>query len=118
LDVSVFTGIRFQAMGTTKGTHGLAYAAAPNTIRVSLVTTTDYKGDNFGGWCTLMPTWATCEIPFATSTREGYNAMTIPGTAFDATKLVQIQFQASKEGMAEMPPTVEFDFWIDDVTFY
>jgi hypothetical protein len=114
-DASVFAGIRFYAKGTTTGTHGLAYAAAPNTIRVKIKMATDLMGDDYGGWCTLGTDWTLCDIPFAMVAQEGYGPKNIP---FSAAELTQIQFQAAKEGMESMPPTVSFDFWLDDVTFY
>lgn len=117
-DASAFSGIKFYAKGTTTGTHGLAYAAVPNTIRVKFRMTDALNaalgGDEHGGWCTLTAEWSQCDIPFATALQEGFGT---PG-AFSKADLTQIQFQASKAGMSMMPPPTDFNFWIDDVTFY
>jgi hypothetical protein len=113
LDASAFAGIQFSVKGTTTGTQGDAYMKLDNVIRVNLNTTTDFTGDDFGGWCPLTADWTTCKIDFATAKRVGY-ATTVTGT-FDKTKLVKIQFQSSKFDMAT---SVTFDFWIDDLAFY
>lgn len=113
-DASVFTGVKFYAKGTATGTRGEGYLAAPNTIRVRFkMSAVSLGDDDFGAWCTLTPDWTQCTVPFAMLKQEGFGKA---GT-FNPKAIEQIMFQAAKEG--ELPETsVDFDFWIDDVTFY
>ncbi|HYO94622.1 MAG TPA: hypothetical protein VER33_08910 [Polyangiaceae bacterium] len=124
-DASAYTGIRFAVKGTATNTRGLAYAAAPNTLQVKVVTTANTGGDDFAGFCTMTADWTVCQLPFATLARDGWEKAIMPPPTFSAAQITKIQFQASMhdpQAPAPAPPVfnqpVAFDFWIDDVEFY
>jgi hypothetical protein len=123
-DASMYAGVQFWAKGSTLGTRGPNYVLSPQTIHLKLVTATNRSGDDYGFYCTMLDptTWTLCRSDFTAVTRDGFAAMPPKATdMFDVNQLQKIQFELSlysaPAGTTPLP-TVMFDIWIDEVSFY
>jgi hypothetical protein len=120
---SAYTGLHVYVKGTADATRTQPnYASSPNTIHIKLITTTCRDNDDFGAFCVLDadPTaWTLCDVPFASVIREGFRDSTYPvaGDTFDPANLIKVQMQLDKFGTAT-DPAVNYDVWIDDISFY
>jgi hypothetical protein len=123
-DASMYTGIQFWAKGVTLGTRGPNYVLSPQTIHLKLVTATNRSGDDYGFYCTMLdPTnWTLCRSDFANVKRDGFSSTPPVATdMFDDDVLQKVQFELSLYTAAAGTtpvPTVMFDIWIDEVSFY
>ncbi len=120
-----YSGIQFWAKGTSTGTRGPGYVLSPQTIHLKLVTATDRHGDDYGSYCTMVdPTnWTLCKLDFSAAKRDGFSTTPDPTTdMFDYDQLQKVQFELSlytaPAGTAPPLPTVMFDIWVDEVSFY
>ncbi|HEY4013058.1 MAG TPA: hypothetical protein VGM06_06955 [Polyangiaceae bacterium] len=123
-DASMYTGIQFWAKGTTLGTRGPNYANSPQTIHLKLVTATNRSGDDYGFYCTMLDPndWTLCRSDFSVVKRDGFSSTPPVATdMFDPMVLQKVQFELSlySAPAGTMPiPSVMFDIWIDEVSFY
>jgi hypothetical protein len=115
-DASAFTGVTVFLKGSTSGTHGLDYAAAPNTVRLKVKTNQATGNDDFGGWCPVTTAWAECKVPFASMAQEGFGTVVAGGV--NKANILKIEIQASKQGESMMTPSASMDIWVDDLGFY
>jgi hypothetical protein len=104
-DASMYTGIKFPAMGS------------PSSIRVEILlpatmstgaggTCAQGCGDHFGTSVPLSSAWQMRVVSFAQLHQQGWGTV----AAWDPKSMRGIQFVAT--------PAPSFDFWIDDITFY
>jgi hypothetical protein len=103
-DASVHTGIELWAKGDATVRMNVAtIATADKTEGGSCSTSCD---DHFGASLDLTSTWTKYTIAFTDLQQAGWGTV----ASFDAAKLLGLSWQ--------VPGGVDFDFWIDDVTFY
>jgi hypothetical protein len=121
-DATPYMGLQFFAKGTITGTRGPKYANMAQEIHVKFVTATDRSGDDYGGYCTIGADWMKCSLAFAAATRDGFSSTPDPTTdMFDANMLEKIQLEFSKFSQPADAGTltpVDFDVWVDDVSFF
>ena len=121
LDASAYTGVAFWARkGDTAGaaptlrlivndvnTHAQGGVCDPEALPSAAGEPSEACWD---GWMTerAMPSkWTLIKIPFSVLAQGGFGK---PAEAIDTTKIYGLTFQ--------MPNMADFDFWIDDVSFY
>ncbi len=121
-DATAYMGLQFYAKGTITGTRGPKYASLAQQIHMKFVTATDRSGDDYGGYCTVGADWTMCSLTFAAATRDGFSSTPPVATdMFDANMLEKIQLEFSKFSQPADAGTltpVDFDVWVDDVSFF
>ncbi len=121
-DATAYMGLQFYAKGTITGTRGPKYANLAQQIHMKLVTATDRSGDDYGGYCTVGADWTKCSVTFAGATRDGFSSTpAVASDMLDANMLEKIQLEFSKFSQPADAGTltpVDFDVWVDDVSFF
>jgi hypothetical protein len=105
VDASAYQGIKFQAKSAA-GQQVRVKLGVPGTVGAMDGGTCAAMCDDFGVAVLLTTAWAEYQVPFAMVAQEGWGTV----ATFSAAQLLQIQFQ--------VPQAIDFDFSIDDLTFY
>jgi hypothetical protein len=112
-DASAYSGIELWIKGTAHGTYTTNYVAQENTLRIQVKSGERTDGDDYGFFCEINPrSWTRCSVLFSELETEGWQEMP---PAFDPSWLRGIGIIAH---VHEAGPAVDYDFWVDDVSFF
>ncbi|HTA93564.1 MAG TPA: carbohydrate binding domain-containing protein [Polyangiaceae bacterium] len=104
-DISKHTGITFSAkLGNGMVTPHVRFEISETNTAVTCTTC----GDHFGTQVPLTVDWQTVTVPFSSLSQLGYGRPL--QTAFDPTQALGLYF--------DWLTNENFDFWLDDVSFY
>ncbi|HEX3854555.1 MAG TPA: carbohydrate binding domain-containing protein [Polyangiaceae bacterium] len=104
-DISKHSGVTFSAkLGNGMATPHVRFEISETDTAVNCTTC----GDHFGSQVPLTVAWQTVTVPFSSLSQLGYGVPLRP--VFDPTQALGLYF--------DWPANENFDFWLDDVSFY
>ncbi|HEX2735970.1 MAG TPA: hypothetical protein VHM70_30425 [Polyangiaceae bacterium] len=113
-DASAYRGVELWLKGTTSGTYSFDYEPADDVVRIQVKSgDRDDGGDEYGFFCEIdADSWTRCRASFDELETEGWDPHP---PEFESSWLRGIAIIAHRYD--EGPP-VNYDFWVDDVSFY